>query len=120
MYEGHADATQKLLELSTTSVALTSSAKEVRALRRTYRLYTPEGCPQAVPRLRYGSSTMRTLGHLGETNGIDDLTAVFHMEAVGQPMQQHLEGELEKVLPSTSEIPGPVKPDLEKGELSGC
>lgn len=71
VYEGEVDAEKQRLTLATTHVTTTSSAKEVKALQRTYHL---DPSDDGSVKLRYE----------------------VHMEAVGQPMQQHLEGELAK------------------------
>jgi hypothetical protein len=66
--EGSLDATDGVLriEVSTTSVGLTASAKEVTALRRSFRV---EG---------------------------DELTYELDMAAVGQPLQHHLRATLHR------------------------
>jgi rhodanese-related sulfurtransferase len=75
VYEGTADSERLTLEVATTAVSRTSSAKEVTQLRRTYCVHSPkEGSCLTPVRLSY----------------------VVEMAAVGQPMQQHLVGELEK------------------------
>jgi len=74
--EGTADLDGHRLELSTTHVGRTLSAKEVKAVQRIYRLCSGSQSPIEVPRLHYE----------------------VHMEAVDQRMQKHLEGELEKVV----------------------
>lgn len=55
VYEGRVDQARQRLDLTTTHVVRTSSAKDVRALRRTYQLLSAHDGPP--PRLHYGKGS---------------------------------------------------------------
>jgi hypothetical protein len=58
VYEGTTDSERLTLEVATTAVSRTSSAKEVTQLRRTYCVHSPkEGSCLTPVRLSYGTAT---------------------------------------------------------------
>lgn len=100
VYEGTADPERHALEVSSTAVARTSSAKEVTQLRRVYRLRAPaEGASPSDIGVRLGYEV--------------------EMAAMGQPLQQHLVGELEKLQEEEEEELqlGQISPDALKEQL---